>query len=466
MVLEERFSIVPEWVLDADVSDAAVRLYAVLLRFGSSSGQRMPSRRTLAERLRKKSVDSVDRALKELVAIGAVEVTRRVRDGVNLTNRYLVRSTRPGRPDRPDRAGRGRGGRTDEATPGQSESGRGALAADRVVRGSCRRGRGGRMVAATRGRTGAAGVAAGVRLDREFSTEISPPPGPSSGDERAPAEEVRAARRTQVLALIGVEDLADVAAECVRLRLERGRSGALWTADRLTDVLAAAVLDGGWPAAAAVPALLAVAADPATRSPARLSCPGPWWDTQASASTRSASACDALSLLEARLAETDGRRVALQCRARDELTAEGTPVTRASVLRRAVQILDMEILDRAAAGHGSPGRARQAVDDEPRLSPLRRSLVSGEATIARTEDLVDAARDLFGRPVVTAADLEAMSAEQRQVSFDAAVVTDLDALPAEFVDQARRDAQTALARRATDGGAGQDTGGGGAARAS
>ena len=62
LVLEERFSIVPEWVLDADISDAAVRLYAVLLRYGQSSGQRMPSRRTLADRLRKKSVDSVDRA--------------------------------------------------------------------------------------------------------------------------------------------------------------------------------------------------------------------------------------------------------------------------------------------------------------------------------------------------------------------------------------------------------------------
>ncbi len=106
-MLEERFSIVPEWVLDADVSDAAVRLYAVLLRFGATSGQRMPSRRTLADRLRKKSVDSVDRALKELVAVGAVEVTRRSRDGLNLTNRYLVRSTRPGRPEASAEVGRG-----------------------------------------------------------------------------------------------------------------------------------------------------------------------------------------------------------------------------------------------------------------------------------------------------------------------------------------------------------------------
>ena len=62
LLLEQRFSIVPEWVLDADISDAALRLYAVLLRYGQSSGNRMPSRALLARRLRKKSKDTVDRA--------------------------------------------------------------------------------------------------------------------------------------------------------------------------------------------------------------------------------------------------------------------------------------------------------------------------------------------------------------------------------------------------------------------
>jgi len=71
LVVEDRFAIVPEWLLDADIGDAAVRLYAVLLRYGQSSGARMPSRATLARRMHKKSTDSVDRALKELVAIGA-----------------------------------------------------------------------------------------------------------------------------------------------------------------------------------------------------------------------------------------------------------------------------------------------------------------------------------------------------------------------------------------------------------
>src|SRR3954468_21951693 len=95
LVLEQHFAIVPEWVLDADISDAALRLYAVLLRYGQSSGHRMPGRRLLASRLHKRSRDSVDRALKELVRIGAIVVQHRRQGPVNLTNRYVVRSTPP-----------------------------------------------------------------------------------------------------------------------------------------------------------------------------------------------------------------------------------------------------------------------------------------------------------------------------------------------------------------------------------
>jgi hypothetical protein len=43
VVEPQRFAIVPEWVLDLDVSDAALRLYALLLRYGGTSGTRMPS---------------------------------------------------------------------------------------------------------------------------------------------------------------------------------------------------------------------------------------------------------------------------------------------------------------------------------------------------------------------------------------------------------------------------------------
>jgi len=48
-----------------------------------------------------------------------------------------------------------------------------------------------------------------------------------------------------------------------------------------------------------------------------------------------------LAALEARLAETDGLRPALQAQARAELTAEGMPVIRSTVARRARAILDV-----------------------------------------------------------------------------------------------------------------------------
>ncbi|WP_088318328.1 helix-turn-helix domain-containing protein [Kineosporia sp. R_H_3] len=353
LLVEERFSIVPEWVLDADVSDAAVRLYAVLLRFGQSSGQRMPSRRTLADRLRKKSVDTVDRALKELVGIGAVEVTRRFRDGVSLTNRYLVRTTQPGTTPRP---GRGWGSRRDAATPDD----RGHTTVVPVCSGSVVEGgkgrRGGRRSAATPGRTNAAGVAARMRPDPEFLTQTNPPPGPSSPPRTADADDsgdllagtarraVRAVRRSQLLAAVGVADLDDVAARCVILRRQLCLPAGLWTADRLTDVLADAVLDHGLPPAAAIPALLAVAADPATRSPARVRCPGPWWDATTTPGASGLEAVDhpgeraELAELEAVLAELDGRRVAVQREARAQLAAEGLPLTRRTVARRAVDL--------------------------------------------------------------------------------------------------------------------------------
>lgn len=70
------FAIVPEWVLTADISSNAVRLYAVLNRFANSSGRAWPSRRTLAEIMRL-SVATVDRAKDELITIGALTVEHR-----------------------------------------------------------------------------------------------------------------------------------------------------------------------------------------------------------------------------------------------------------------------------------------------------------------------------------------------------------------------------------------------------
>lgn len=45
LVVEDlQFAIVPEWVIAADVSDGAFRVYSLLLRHGNTSGCRMPSR--------------------------------------------------------------------------------------------------------------------------------------------------------------------------------------------------------------------------------------------------------------------------------------------------------------------------------------------------------------------------------------------------------------------------------------
>ena len=87
------FSIVPEWVIVADVSHGAVRLYALISRYADyATGEAFPSRATLASRLRV-STDTVDRFIKELVGVEALTVVRR-RDGVVWqSNLYIVRRT-------------------------------------------------------------------------------------------------------------------------------------------------------------------------------------------------------------------------------------------------------------------------------------------------------------------------------------------------------------------------------------
>ncbi len=106
-------------------------------------------------------------------------------------------------------------------------------------------------------------------------------------------------------------------------------------------VLRDAVLVKGWPASRAAAALLAVAGDPATKSPQRLSCPGPWWDEPTAHGTvLSPEDVRELQQLEARLLEADGRRVWLQQRARAELAERGLAVSRLEVARRACQLLD------------------------------------------------------------------------------------------------------------------------------
>jgi hypothetical protein len=293
LVVEQRFAIVPEWVIDAEISDSAFRLYSVLLRYGQSSGARMPSRATLARRMKKRSVDSVDRAMRELVAAGAVVVERRRRGRQNLTNRYHVITSAPG-------------GRISAATTHETA--------------------GGRAGSATRGRTGAAGVVASLRPDPEHVTQNNPPP---------PSSDVDLCR------LLGVEDLEVVAEACRSARRRLGLPTVRWTSWTLAECLRRAVVEHGWPAASAIPALLAIAADPQTRSPARLEHPGPWWDAAetATATREQLDVTKELRELDAWLAETGGSRVSAQRRARAYLTSTGQPVTALAVARLASQYL-------------------------------------------------------------------------------------------------------------------------------
>ena len=104
-VEDQPFAVVPEWVIDSEISDAAFRVYSLLLRFGNTSGQRMPSRKLLAVRLHR-SVDAVDRAVRELADHGLLRVEHRRAGRRNLTNRYHLTTRPPGPTTTPDGGGR------------------------------------------------------------------------------------------------------------------------------------------------------------------------------------------------------------------------------------------------------------------------------------------------------------------------------------------------------------------------
>jgi hypothetical protein len=91
---DEYFAIVPEWVILADISGNAVRLYALLNRFANSAGRAWPSRRTLAEMLRT-SMATIDRAKDELVSVGALTVEHRTNPAGDPSSNLYTIHTRP-----------------------------------------------------------------------------------------------------------------------------------------------------------------------------------------------------------------------------------------------------------------------------------------------------------------------------------------------------------------------------------
>ena len=314
VVEEPRFAIVPEWVIDAAVADGAFRLYSLLLRYGNGSGCRMPSRQTLARRLRR-SVDAVDRAMRQLTEAGIVRVEHRRAGEQFLSNRYHVRTTAPAHT--PTAGG---GSRISAATPETPKIG-------------------GRISAATPGRTSAARVAAEVRPNPEILTDKPPPPTPSTQVSSPTGKAVEEADDS-LLEACGITDLDELAQRCMTARRVLGKPTTRWTARCLAVVIKLAVVTRGWPAASMEAALLAVARDPESHSPARVAEAGPWWDAVNLGADQTVDTHE-VAAMEARLAETGGLRPVLQAKARAELTAEGMPVLRGTVARRACAILDM-----------------------------------------------------------------------------------------------------------------------------
>lgn len=114
-----QFCMIPEWILYDDVSGNAVKLFGILQRHSGTDGQIMPGRQRLAELMRC-STDTVDRALAELAAIGAVEKRPRYRAGTRerTTNSYHLWPFADG-PGRKSAAG---GSRTEAATGSRTDA--------------------------------------------------------------------------------------------------------------------------------------------------------------------------------------------------------------------------------------------------------------------------------------------------------------------------------------------------------
>ena len=104
-----RFSIVPAWLLDSEVSDKAVRLYAVLAGYANAeTGQAYPGRKLLSKRL-DCSTKTVDRAVIELISLGAIKKQQRVKDGHYQSSLYTVVRSDPA-------SGKSRPSVTDDST--------------------------------------------------------------------------------------------------------------------------------------------------------------------------------------------------------------------------------------------------------------------------------------------------------------------------------------------------------------
>lgn len=85
-----QFAIIPEALLDAEVSDRAVRLFGILARYANDQRRAFPGRRVLKERLRC-AFSTLDAAMTELIEADFVRVRAESReDGSRTVNSYFL----------------------------------------------------------------------------------------------------------------------------------------------------------------------------------------------------------------------------------------------------------------------------------------------------------------------------------------------------------------------------------------
>lgn len=237
--VEERFATVPEWLLLSDAKDRAVRLYAVIQRYGNTTGARMPSHAELG-RVTHRGMQAVRDAINDLEDLGALRVKRskvilKGETGVTRApNRYFLRTTDPA-------IGHllpAQGSPLNRTTPSPKNR-------TRVVRQ--------------------------IAHDREKTLNTSPPT-PTPRSRQARSEEALPA--AVLSAIDSVDTLCD---ELREARLTAGLTVGRWT-NRLIRRSLTAAFEAECEPALMRDALHAIALDPETRTPGRLPHDGPWWE--------------------------------------------------------------------------------------------------------------------------------------------------------------------------------------------
>lgn len=95
---DNRFAVIPHWVIRSGISSGALHLYTVLTMYADNrTGEAFPARSTLAKDMGKSSRRTVDTYIKELKDAGALKVQtrRRASDGGNTSSLYTVITAKP-----------------------------------------------------------------------------------------------------------------------------------------------------------------------------------------------------------------------------------------------------------------------------------------------------------------------------------------------------------------------------------